>query len=62
MKYKGFTLIELLIVVFVLLAGGGWIANIWKIISHIADPISLLIILRCVGTVFFPLGCVLGYF
>lgn len=47
-----------------LIIGGviGWIMNIAKIVATVADPITGLLILRCIGVVFAPLGAVLGWF
>ncbi len=59
---KGYTLVPMVIMLFWLVVVVGWIMNIVDIISTIADPITGLFILRCVGIFAFPLGAVLGYF
>lgn len=55
-----FASLGLLIVM--LLGVGGWIANIVKIVSTMADPISGVFIVRIVGIFAFPLGALLGFF
>lgn len=40
----------------------GWVMNVGKLVAGIADPISLLTILRIIGIPFFPLGWVIGWF
>eukprot|EP00873_Tetraselmis_striata_P020737 jgi/Tetstr1/441001/TSEL_029269.t1 len=51
-----------LIVVGAVIGGiAGWIMNIVKIVGSVADPITGLLILRCIGVVLAPLGAVLGW-
>lgn len=38
----------------------GWVANIVQIVSMIADPVTGLLIIKCVGVFLAPLGSVLG--
>ena len=59
---KGYTSTGLAFVLFALVIAIGWVINIIEVVATIADPITGLFILRCVGIVFFPLGAVLGYF
>ena len=40
----------------------GWVMNIIEIVQTVADPITGMFVLRCVGIVVAPLGAVLGYF
>lgn len=40
---------------------GGWIANIVKIAWSISDPLTPMFLLRCIGAVLMPIGCILGY-
>lgn len=62
MKYqKGLTAFELLIVAIAVIGGGGWIANIVKLVGSDFDPITGLLIARVVGIFLAPLGAVLGY-
>lgn len=49
-------------IVILLALAGGWVANVVKIVSALADPITGMLIARLVGTIVFPLGGVLGYF
>lgn len=58
---SGFTAFELFIAVFVLLGVGGWVANVVKLIGSNFDPITGLVIARCIGVVLAPLGSVLGF-
>lgn len=58
---SGFTAFELFIVVFVVLGFGGWVANVVKLIGSNFDPITGLVIARCIGVVLAPLGAVLGF-
>ena len=60
-KQKGFTLMEVIGFSLVLLAVGGWIANIVKMFAIVNDGITGMLILRIVGAFAAPLGAVLGY-
>lgn len=60
-KQKGFTIVELMLAVLILGGTAGWIWNIVKIFSGIADPLTLKMILRCIGIIVAPLGAILGY-
>lgn len=44
-----------------ILAIGGWIANIVKLVEAASDPITAFFIARIVGIFFAPLGVILGY-
>jgi hypothetical protein len=47
----------------ILFAGiGGWIANIYKLVGASFDPLTGLVVLRCIGIFVAPLGSVLGFF
>lgn len=46
----------------IILAIGGWIANIVKFVGMLGDEVSTLFIARAVGMFFAPLGSVLGFF
>lgn len=51
-----------LIFLLIWIAGfAGWIWNIAKIIHTFNDPVTGLFIARCIGTIGFPLGAILGY-
>jgi hypothetical protein len=39
----------------------GWVLNVIKIVGSIADPITAMLIVRCVGVFLVPLGAVLGF-
>lgn len=58
---SGFTAVELFIVAFVVLGCGGWVANVVKLVGSDFDPITGLVIARCIGVVLAPLGAVLGF-
>lgn len=58
---KGYTITELLFSIVALLGAIGWIINIAKLVSAISEPITLMLILRVVGIIIFPLGMILGY-
>jgi hypothetical protein len=60
-KKLGFTLMEALIVVLVLVGGGGWIANIVKLVDSNFDPITGMVVARAIGIFVAPLGAVLGF-
>lgn len=60
-KQVGFTLVEMLIVVLVLVGGGGWIANIVKLVGSNFDPLTGMVVARAVGIFVAPLGAVLGF-
>lgn len=51
------------VAIFALVIGGigGWIWNIVKIFGAVADPLTALFVLRCVGVFFAPLGAILGF-
>lgn len=65
MKYqKGFTISEMLILLIlpiILLGVGGWVANIYKLVQIISDPVTGMFILRAVGIFVAPLGAILGF-
>jgi hypothetical protein len=52
----------LIMVILILAAIGGWIANVVAIVVTVNDPVSGMFILRCVGVFVAPLGSVLGFF
>lgn len=60
---KGFTLIELVMVICVLVGGYGYVVNIIKLTKITVDIVEfgIIEILRVVGILLFPLGCILGY-
>lgn len=61
-KYQSsYTAISLIVVVIVLAGAGGWIANVVKLVGSSFDPITGLVVARCIGVVLAPLGAVLGY-
>ena len=39
----------------------GWVMNIVTIAQSSFDPITGMLVLRCIGVVLAPLGAVLGY-
>lgn len=60
-KQRGYTIFELVFVLLVLVGGGGWIANIVKLVGMSFDPITGLLIVRAVGIFLAPLGAVMGF-
>lgn len=54
-------IVFLVFIGFWVLAVGGWIANIVKLVSAINDPITTMEILRIAGIVVAPLGSILGF-
>lgn len=58
---QGFTALELFVVSLVLLGGGGWIANIVKLVGMDFGSITGMLIVRAIGIFIAPLGAVLGY-
>lgn len=40
----------------------GWVINMFKVIQHASDPVTLIEILRVIGIFAFPFGSVLGWF
>ncbi|GEM_PF-7016361 len=50
-----------LLIAFSVGAFAGWIWNVVKVVQTIADPLTGLFILRCVGILVPPLGAVLGF-
>jgi hypothetical protein len=62
LKQKGFTVFELLVGMVLLVASGGWIANVVKLISHVDDGITMMAVLSVVGIFAAPLGVILGFF
>lgn len=61
-KQKGFALGELIVVMLWLLAIGGWIANVVKLVVMLGeDSVTTMFIARCVGVAIAPLGVVLGF-
>ena len=61
-KQSGFVVIQLVVAVLSLLAVGGWIANIVKLVGMLDGPVTTFFIGRVVGVFAAPLGAVLGYF
>lgn len=49
------------VILVMVLAVIGWIMNIIKIVGAIADPVTAMFILRCVGIIVAPLGAILGW-
>lgn len=65
MKYgeqAGTVLAGMTLVVILVAAVWGWIANVVSIIGTVSDPITGMFVLRCVGIFVAPLGSVLGFF
>lgn len=60
-KQKGNVSVFVFYVALVLLALGGWIANIVKIWNSGFDVLTGMVIARCIGVFMAPLGAVLGF-
>ncbi len=58
---KGFTVIELVIFLVVAVGAWGWVWNIVKIFGSSFDPLTGVVILRCIGIFMAPLGCIMGF-
>jgi small-conductance mechanosensitive channel len=60
-----FTLVELIFALALLVVGPacvfGWVNNIIKLAHTSFEPITGIAVLRVVGILVVPLGCVLGY-
>lgn len=59
-KQLGFPLVELLALL-VFIGGGGWIANVVKLVGSSFDPLTGMVIARAIGIFVAPLGAVLGF-
>lgn len=55
------TALNLAVIAFVLIAAGGWVANIVKALSMLDGGITAMLVARLVGIFAFPLGSVLGF-
>lgn len=62
MKTKDMGGLEWVVLAIGLLGLGGWIANIVKIIGAGFDVFNGMLIARCIGVFFAPLGAILGFF
>ena len=40
----------------------GYLMNLWKLLAGVADPITMLGLLRVLGIVVAPVGAVVGWF
>ena len=60
-KQRGYTSFELTIVLIAVLALGGWIANIVKLVGMDFGAITGLLIVRAIGIFITPLGAVMGF-
>jgi len=40
----------------------GWIINIVKIVHHLSEPLTAMMVFRMVGIIVAPLGAILGFF
>lgn len=43
-------------------AAAGWVMNIAAIVHALSEPVTGMLIFRCVGIFVAPLGAILGYF
>lgn len=49
------------ILVYIILFAG-WIMNLFKIVNHMNDNLTMAMILRVIGVFAAPLGSIMGYF
>jgi len=64
-KQRGFTTVELesvFVILLGVLAAGGWIANIIKLIGLLDGAVTAWVIARGIGVIAAPLGAILGFF
>lgn len=65
-NFDGGTIAAIMFIIlwFTVVVGGliGYVLNIISIIHTGADPITGMFLARCIGTIVFPLGAILGYF
>jgi hypothetical protein len=64
-KQAGYSVIELVWAVFLLVglvAAGGWVANIVKLVGMDLGNITGMLIVRAAGIFVPPLGAILGFF
>jgi len=60
-KQFGSTLVELITVIIILAGVVGWILNIVKLAESTFDPLTAIVVLRCLGVIVAPLGAVFGF-
>jgi len=41
--------------------GCGWVLNVIRIAQHPLEDVTGMLVLRCLGVIIAPLGCVLGF-
>lgn len=58
-EWEGFFAIGLILLW--VAAAIGWILNIVKIVGSVADPLSAMFIIRCLGVFLAPVGAILGF-
>lgn len=61
MRYFRGSLVAYIVLVLWLVGCIGWVMNILNIIAHISEPITMMLVLQCIGVVVAPLGAVLGW-
>jgi hypothetical protein len=60
-KQAGYTTIELIVSILVVAGVVGWVSNIVMIANTEPFIFTSVMILRLVGILVFPLGCVMGF-
>jgi len=61
MFQRGYTTTEVIFLLVWLVSIIGWVLNIVKIVDANFDPITGMVVLRCIGVFVAPLGAVLGF-
>jgi hypothetical protein len=60
-KQAGYTTLELIISIIIAASVFGWISNIVMIVNTEPFIFTSVMVLRLVGIIVFPLGCVMGF-
>jgi hypothetical protein len=58
---KGLSTIELIFSIIVCLGAWGWIWNIMKVMNSDFSTITGELVIRCIGILVAPIGCVVGF-
>jgi hypothetical protein len=61
MKIRATELSGVFVLVLMIAAAGGWIANIYKLATMAFEPVTTILIIRAIGIAVAPVGAVMGY-